>query len=163
MKKTGMEPMQTLEGILAEHPCCRGLAAPDLQLISGCAQNLRFAPGEYLFREGDEAEWLYLVHQGRLVLEVFAPGQTPLVIQTVGPHDLLGWSWFCPPYHWHYDVRAVEHTHVIALSAACLRHQCEAAPRFGYELLKRLGEIMVGQLQATRLQLLDVYGYPTAV
>jgi CRP/FNR family transcriptional regulator, cyclic AMP receptor protein len=155
--------IESLERIIAEHPCCRGLSEEDLRQITGCAMNLRFRPGEYLFREGDEAEWFYLVRHGRMALETVVPGREPLVLQTVDEGDVLGWSWFFPPYRWHFDARAVESTRLIALSAACLRGKCEEDPRFGFELLKRLSRLIIDQLQATRMQLVDVYGHPAGI
>jgi CRP/FNR family transcriptional regulator, cyclic AMP receptor protein len=153
-----MPTIQGLERMLSEHPCCRGLSETDLQLITGCAKNLRIDPGDYLFHEGDDADWFYIVRHGRVALEVAVPGRVPVVIQTAGEADVVGWSWFFPPYRWHFDCRAVELTRATALSSACLRRKCEEDPRFGYELLKRLGQIMVEQLETTRLQLIDVYG-----
>ena len=41
---------------------------------------------------------------------------------------------------------------------ACLRDKCEADHDLGYELMKRFAPVMLERLQATRLQLLDVYG-----
>ena len=71
---------------------------------------------------------------------------------------MLGWSWIIPPYHWHYDARAIEPTSAIALDAKCLRIKCEEDHDLGYELLKRFTNVITQRLEATRLQLLDVYG-----
>ncbi len=87
-----------------------------------------------------------------------APGRPPLVLQTVGAGDILGWSWLIPPYHWMFDAVALEPTRTIALDGRCLRGKCEADRVLGYELLKRFAHIMEQRLQATRLQLLDLYG-----
>jgi CRP-like cAMP-binding protein len=72
--------------------------------------------------------------------------------------EVLGWSWLIPPYHWKFDARAIEQTRALALDGKCLRTKCEEDHDLGYELLKRFAQIMEERLQATRLQLLDVYG-----
>jgi len=46
----------------------------------------------------------------------------------------------------------------IALDAAKLLAAAEADPRFGYTLMKRLFTLVTDRLQATRLQLMDLYG-----
>ena len=43
-------------------------------------------------------------------------------------------------------------------NALCLRGKCDEDHDLGYELMRRFGQIMFERLQATRLQLLDVYG-----
>lgn len=154
-----MGPMRTLEPLLAEHPFFRGLAPEDLALIAGCAANARFAADTYIFREGDEANEFYLIRDGRVALEIHAPGRGPLVIQTLGPGDVLGWSWLVPPYRKQFDARAVEDTRAFVFDGVCIRRKCEEDPRLGYELLKRFAQVIGQRLQSTRLQLLDIYGH----
>ena len=67
---------------------------------------------------------------------------------------MLGWSWLFPPYYWHFDARAVELTEAVFLHGAPLREECEADHDLGYELVKRMAEVMLKRLQATRRQLL---------
>lgn len=150
--------MQTFEGVLAEHPFFKGLEPRYLQLIAGCTSNVRFNAGEHIFREGQEANNFYLIRHGKVALEIFAPGRGPIIIQTLGEGEILGWSWLFPPYHWHFDARAVELTRAIALDGKCLRGKCEEDRELACELLKRFAHILEQRLQATRLQLLDVYG-----
>jgi len=150
--------MQTLEPVLAEHPFFQGLAPEYLRVLVGCASNVRFEAGQQIFREGEEANEFYLIRHGKVALEVYVPGRGSITIQTLGVGEILGWSWLVPPYQWRFDARAVELTRAIALDGKCLRTKCEDDPRLGFALLKRFAHVMTERLQATRLQLLDVYG-----
>ena len=150
--------METLERILSGHPFFEGLSSDQLRLIVGCASNVRFGDGQFLFHAGEEANEFYLIRAGRIALEVAPPGRRPIPVQTTGEGEILGWSWLIPPYHWVFDARAIEPTRAVALDGRCLRNKCESDHDLGYELLKRFAHIMEQGLQAARLQLLDVYG-----
>jgi len=149
--------MQTLEPILAEHPFLKGLDPQYLKLLVGCASNVRFNAGQFIFREGEEANQFYMIRQGKVALEILAAERGPITLQTVGEGDVLGWSWLIPPYRWRFDALALELTRAIALDGKCLRQKSEEDHNLGYELLKRFSTIIVERLEATRLQLLDVY------
>lgn len=148
---------ESLAPILAEHPLLSGLERAHLDLIVGCASNVRFNPGEFIFRAGQEANHFYFVRSGRVSVETFAPQRGAITIETVGDGELLGWSWLIPPFEWHFDARALNLTRGIAVDARCLRTKCDADTGFGYELLKRFSQVMEQRLEATRLQLLDLY------
>ncbi len=150
--------METLEPILAEHPFLKGMTPEQLHLLVGCASNVRFDPGQYIFREGEEANQFYIVRQGKVALEIVTPQRGSIIIDTLADDEVLGWSWLLPPYHWHFNARALELTRAIALDGKCLRTKCESDHDLGYELLKRFANLIEQRLQATRLQLLDLYG-----
>jgi CRP/FNR family cyclic AMP-dependent transcriptional regulator len=57
-----------------------------------------------------------------------------------------------------FDAHAVDDTSAIAFDGACLRGKCDADHELGYQLMCRFAGAIVNRLQATRLQLLDVYG-----
>lgn len=128
-------------------------------MLVGCAANVRFEAGQYIFREGEEAKTFYLLRHGRVALEMAVPGRGSLTIQTIREGDVLGWAWLFPPHRWHFDARAVELVRAIAMDGQCLRDKCEQDHSLGYELVKRFAQVIVERLQATRLQLLDVYGH----
>ncbi|HZO90418.1 MAG TPA: cyclic nucleotide-binding domain-containing protein [Chthonomonadaceae bacterium] len=150
--------METLERVLAAHPFFEGLERRYLPLMVGCAANVRFAPGEFIFREGAEANQLYLLRHGKVALEVSMPDRAAITIQTLGEGDVLGWSWLIPPHRWRFDARAVEPTLAFALDGKCLRGKCEEDHDLGYALMKQFASIIAQRLQATRLQLLEIYG-----
>lgn len=149
--------METLERIIAEHPFFSDLESDYINLLVGCASNVRFQAGTYIFREGGEANEFYLIRAGKVALEIFAPQHKPIIVSTLGEGEILGWSWLLPPYQWKFHAQCLQDTRAIALDAKCLRAKCEQNHDLGYELLKRFANIVDQRLEATRLQLLDVY------
>ena len=147
----------TIDSLIAEHAFFKGLDEADLTLIAGCGANARFEAGQHLGREGDPADRFYAIRQGKVAIDVFVPNRGIVTVQTVSEGELVGWSWLFPPYRWRFDARAVELVRATAFDGACLRQKCEQDPRMGYELMKRLVRVVSTRLEATRLQLLDVY------
>jgi CRP/FNR family transcriptional regulator, cyclic AMP receptor protein len=150
--------VQTIEPLLAKHLFFQGLAPEHLKLIVGCSTNVIFDPDQFLFREGEDANTFYVIRSGRVQVETFSPKHGPITIQTAGEGEVLGWSWLIPPYHWRFDAKATDQVRVIAIDGKCLREKCEDDHNLGYELMRRFALIIAERLEATRLQLLDVYG-----
>jgi CRP-like cAMP-binding protein len=149
--------METLKLILTEHPFLKGLAPQHVELLVGCASNVRFDPGTFIFREGEAANSFYIIRQGKAAVEIHAPGRGPIIIETLEDGDVLGWSWLVPPYQWHFDSRAISLTRAIALDGACLRKKLEEDHDLGYQMMKRFTKLMVDRLEAMSLQLMNVY------
>ncbi|SYZ73088.1 Transcriptional regulator, Crp/Fnr family [Candidatus Zixiibacteriota bacterium] len=150
--------METLEPLLAGHPFLKGMDLAHIKLLVGCATNAVYKPGEFIFREGEDANHFYIVREGKVSVETFAPVRGPIPIHTIGKGEVLGWSWLLPPYHWHFDARAFELTRVIALDGECLRKKCDDDLKLGYELFKRFAVVIAERLEGCRLQLIDMYG-----
>ena len=150
--------MRTIEQFLPDHPFFAGLDDDSLAIVAGCARNVSFAPGEYLFRTGQPADQFFVVRRGRVALEVHSPASGTMVVDTADAGDVVGWSWLVPPYSWLFDARAVEPTGAVSFDGACLRDKCEQDPRLGYELMKLVTQVMLSRLTAARVRLLDLYG-----
>jgi CRP-like cAMP-binding protein len=154
-------PIQSIDEVLANLPTFQGLEPAQLELISGCGQNCGFEAGEYLAREGTDADTFFVIRRGHVTLEMPAGGRGSLMISTLGEGAVVGWSWLLPPYRWAFDVRAIEPTRAIAFDGACLRGKCDSDAALGYALMQRFAGVILDRLQAARLQLLDVYGKPS--
>lgn len=152
--------MKGIGDILAEHPFLGGFSREALDVIAGCARNVRFDAGTTICREGTPADQFYLIRHGRIALETHTPARGILSLQTLGEDEILGVSWLVPPYRWDFDARAVELTRAVAFDAACLRGKCDADHHLGYELMKRFVPELVRRMQAARLQGLHLYGDP---
>ncbi|HUI29065.1 MAG TPA: cyclic nucleotide-binding domain-containing protein [Candidatus Acidoferrales bacterium] len=152
-----MEPQDLTES-LHKHPFLSNMDESLVKTLTSCASNIVFKEGTRLFREGDDAKLFFLVRSGRVVLETQAGEKGTIRIQTVGPGEVLGWSWLISPFKWHFDAIALEQVHAFSIDASCLRTKCETDNHFGYEMLRRFSEVLERRLAATRLQLLDIYG-----
>ena len=150
--------MKTFDDIIAEHPFFRGLEPAFCRLIAGCGRNVVFNADDYLFREGEPADQFYLIRHGKVAFEVNVPGRGAIRFLTLQEGEIAGISWLVSPYRWTYTAKAVELTRAVALDAVCLRGKCEADHHLGYELFKRFVPELARRLQATRLQMFDVYG-----
>lgn len=150
--------MKHLDELIASASVFAGLDARWLELIAGCAGNEHVRGGDYLFSEAEPADRFYLIRHGAVALEVHAPGAEAHVIETLGEGEVVGWSWLFEPHRWQFDARALEPTRLVAFDAVCLRGKCDADHELGYQLMQRFAAAMLERLQATRMQLLDVYG-----
>jgi CRP/FNR family transcriptional regulator, cyclic AMP receptor protein len=149
---------ESMADLLLGHTLFRDLPPEVVETVVGCARNVAFDAGQLLLAEGDEATTLYLLRRGQVAIEVHAPGRGGLVVQTLGPGQVVGWSWLVPPYRWNFDARAMTDVGAVAIDGSCLRSKAESDPAFGYTLLTRVSGILLERLQATRTQLLDLYG-----
>ncbi|MBI3858221.1 MAG: cyclic nucleotide-binding domain-containing protein [Planctomycetes bacterium] len=153
--------MKSLEDILKSHAFFKDLKPGYLKLISGCGSNVHFKAGQYLAREGAEADRFFAIREGTVAVEIHTPDRGAVAVQTVSEGDILGWSWLFPPHRWKFDGRARSEVRATSFDGACLRKKCEADPAMGYELMKRLALLVSQRLEATRLQLMDLYAADT--
>ena len=149
--------MKTIEDIIREHRFFAGMAPKQLQFIAGCASNVTFEAGETIFHGGESADYFYIIRHGVVTVEARDAARGSFPIQTIVENDVLGWSWLFPPYRWNFDARAVTLVRATAFDGKCLRDKCESDHDLGYELMLRFAGIMMERLQATRMQVMDVY------
>ena len=112
--------MKHIKDLLAEHKFFHELPEKYLDVISGCGKNVHFQQGEYIAKEDSSADFFYLIRSGHATVSVSAPGRDPIVVQTIGEGEILGWSWIFPPYRWVFDIQTLEEIAAIALNGVCL-------------------------------------------
>jgi CRP-like cAMP-binding protein len=148
--------LEQLKELMATHPFLRGMSSEDLSTLALYAMRTEFAPGQLVFRQGDIANRFYLILKGNVALEAMAEDRKPVVIQTIGAGEVLGWSWLFPPYTWRFDARAAEPVEAIFFYGTRLREHCEEDLRFGHEVMRRVAEVAVKRLNAIRARLLEL-------
>ena len=146
--------MKTLNESITKHPFFRGMKLEHLTVFMKGAKPAAFKPGDVLFREGEPASQFYLIDSGNIALEAHELAGSTVLVQTLGAGEVLGWSWLFPPFTWHFQARATVPTNVVILNGAHLLVTGERDHDFGYELMKRLAQVVIHRLQATRKELL---------
>lgn len=145
-----------LEQSIAEHPFFSGISSNQIAEIVRDAREVIFQPGQVIFCECGPANCFYIIKEGKIALESHVPEDGPLFIDTIGPRDVLGWSWLLPPYEWQFTARALTPIKAIALNGAHLLGLAEKDPRFGYDLLKRITKVILARLQSSRKRALEL-------
>jgi len=149
--------MEDLSKILRSHPFMSDMLEQHIKQIVECASNVVFRENEYVFREGEEAKRFYLIRTGKIALDINGREKGKIRVLTLGPGQILGWSWIVLPYRWHFDAQVIEDVRAIAMDGECLRKKFKEDAKLGYEMLSRFTQILEQRLNVTRIQLMDVY------
>ena len=152
-----MVDIKDIQTLLGETPFFEGMSKDHLETMAGCGKLVHFKPGDFLLREGDEAETFYLIRNGEVAIESDMPGSGPLSVARVGAGGVTGYSWLFPPHRNQFDSLAMTDVSALAMDGVCLRGKSAADHELGYQLMKRFAQVAVDRLQATRRQMLDVY------
>ena len=142
--------MNDIEQRISEHPFFRSMAPAHLGLVTESAKEAKFESNQIIFREKEPADRFYLIESGRVALGWHTPEGKMVLVQTLGPGEVIGWSWLFPPFVWHFQARATEPTCTVVLDGGQLLVAAEENPQFGYDLMRRIAQMVITRLQASR-------------
>src|SRR4030095_3501352 len=141
---------------LRHHPFVAEFELAHVEKLAALAREVRFDRDHVIFREGDDCSEFYLIVTGLVALEIAAPGH-PFRVQTLFAGDELGWSALLMGRGKQFQARTLERVDALAFEGAEILAECRADTAFGFAFMQRLLGVVAGRLQATRLQVLDMY------
>ncbi len=148
-----------IASILKECPLLADFPPAALRRLAPATEIKSLDAGKTIFREGRTSDEVYVVRDGRVSLEVCAPGVGCRRILSVGPGELLGWSPILESDQpLTATARTIEPSELLVLNATALRAIFEEHPELGYRFLQQLARAIARRLTATRMQLLNLYG-----
>ncbi|MBT3364030.1 MAG: cyclic nucleotide-binding domain-containing protein [Chloroflexi bacterium] len=145
--------MQTTRSLLAQSRLFEGLADDELNNIVGFCSKEVYAPGTTIFSEGEPGNKLYIVEDGKVVLDMAlrigsGSGRNGS-IDVITKGQVFGW-WGGESYIQTMTARCVEKTKVIAIDAKGLWQILEQNDRIGYRVMKKLVGVISSRLLNTR-------------
>lgn len=149
--------MKKLAEHFVQHPFVRDIEDKYIDVLLNCASEEKFKKGEFLFKEGEDASKFYLIRSGKVNLGISDAEKGEIDILTLRAGEVLGWSWIVTPYVWHFDAEVTEDVTLFSLDGECLKAQCEKDKVFGYEILKRVSQLIEQRLNILKMQLMDRY------
>ena len=155
--------IEVTSAALATHPFVHGMSPDQLALMAEAASDVTFPARHRIFEDGGTANRFWLIQSGYVALDLYVPGEGPVVIETIGMGELLGWSWLFPPFKWAFGAVAATPVEAFEFDAPAVRSCCESDPGLGYELNQRVTRVLAKRLQATRIRLIARTGYSAAV
>lgn len=136
-----------------KQPFLQALSPDQAEALCLLSTQVRFAPGESILRQREPADGFYLIETGEVSLEYELPEKETVLIQKIGPGELLGLSWLFEPYRWEFSAIAISRVTAKLLRAADVREKCRQDPKLGYVLMEQVARVLTERLQATRHRL----------
>jgi len=156
-----MTNQQELIDALQAIPWFHSFKTEHFQKLVSIAHLCRFEAGQEIFHEGSKEDFLYVVIEGRVAIEITIPGRGRVRILTAEAMDEVGWSSVTPVVRQRTaGARAVLPSRLAAFDAEALRKLCDEDYELGYLVMRRLANVVAGRLLTTRLQLLDMFAQP---
>jgi len=141
---------------LAAHPFLRGMSRNHLAVLARAASDVTFPATHRFFEDGGHATHFWLVQSGHVAVDVHVPGQGRVPLGTIGMGELMGWSWLFPPFMWAFGAVAASPVETFEFDARTVRAWCAADPALGYEVIRRVAEVLTKRLKSTRSRLITV-------
>lgn len=135
----------------------RALPAEHQDRLMHIAHEVAFPQGTQIFEEGRRAGRFWVIRTGTVTLSMHVPGRQAAVIESLGPGELVGWSWLFPPHVWHLSAEAMSPVRAYEFDATAVRLMCQAEPEFGAAIARWVGQVVARRLQSARTRLLDLY------
>lgn len=141
-----------IQQVLERSELFKGLELSNIQNIADLCQAKVYGPGEYLFRQGDFGDRIYVIAEGQVTLEreidlVGRKGSA--VIALLGKGRVLGcWSTILGEAHnLMSSALCQKETKVVALRGADLRAMVLQNKFLGFEILEKLCFLLRDRIQ----------------
>jgi CRP/FNR family transcriptional regulator, cyclic AMP receptor protein len=152
-----MQHLETLTSTIDATWFGAGLSPESQARLAGLARDYDAPTGARLLREGDETREFSLLIRGRVALSDHVPGRGSVVLMTVEPGDVFGWTALLPPFRATSTVLAIEPVRVLAFDGPRLRSAVRSDVTLAAGVYEQVLEAVARRLLATRHQLLDLY------
>jgi CRP-like cAMP-binding protein len=131
-----------------------------LEKISHNSHEVKLQPAEYLFEEGEEAKYLYLVKTGSVSLTLKVPDvHGKEFIREMDPMkkgELIGWSSIIGDGYYYFGVVANTPVSLVRVDAKTLKQMMQDHPKEGYQILYQIADVIRDRLEMKCMQLLSL-------
>jgi CRP/FNR family cyclic AMP-dependent transcriptional regulator len=161
IREDTMNTESVTSAMLCGMPLFSDLTDEHVGVIANISSIRPMHDNQEIFHEGDPRDFLFVVLEGRVALEINVPTRGKLRILTVEPEEVLGWSSMSDASpNRTLTARAVCDGKLLAIDARRLRDACDKDPLLGYVVMNHIANVIAGRLMATRMQLLDMFAQP---
>ena len=123
----------------------KGLDDVQLELISTGCHEKEYQAGDRLFAEGENADRVWIVMDGRVDLRFDLPGRSSTeenTIFSITAGNTLGWSSFVPPYQYKLSAYcATRSCKIVQINKEHLTDLFEKDNRLGYQVILNLAGV----------------------
>jgi len=142
--------------LLSGFPLFRDISPAVLEKIAAASEELGFAEGQSVFREGEQADQLHFLLKGSVALRVniMSRPDSVTVSFVTKPYECFGWSGLVAPHYYTASAYCDEPSQVLAISGNELMQILSANPQAGFTVMHRIAELISDRLRNSRQALL---------
>ncbi|MBW2487394.1 MAG: cyclic nucleotide-binding domain-containing protein [Deltaproteobacteria bacterium] len=131
----------------------QGLTESQLSQIRTIGSEAPIEAGQWLFREGDPAELMYVLKEGAVeLLTTVDEVELPITI-VKKPGNCFGTSMLVPPHQYSLSARCAEDGMLLSIHKADLERLINADVKLGHVILANLAKHFLDRLKETRQEL----------
>jgi len=147
--------MVTAKQTLKQCPVFSALSSVELEKVASQALEKEYEAGAAIFQEGDRAEELLVLEDGKVALQMTLPRTEPeisrrITVDIVTRNEVVGWSAVVEPHIYTLTAICLQKVKVLSINGTKLRRLLQDNPGTGYEVLKGLIQVVTLRLHDTR-------------
>ncbi len=141
--------------VLKECEVFSTLSDAELEKVSGSILEKEYEAGTTIFQEGDNAEELLVLQEGKVAVQMTLPKaqlemSRRITVDVVTRNEVVGWSAIVEPYMYTFTAVCLQKVRALSISGTKLRWLLRDNPEIGYEVLKGLIKVVASRLDDTR-------------
>ena len=145
---------------IPEGDILRGLSKEQKHQLRSLGRIEHYEPNAIICTEGEKAQRLCLVEEGRVGVESRLASGMRFPISIIYSGQAFGWSALVSPYLYTATVVSLSKTRVIAIEQEALLSMMRANPSFGLTLMENVASIVASRLRTVELALVGVLEQP---
>jgi CRP-like cAMP-binding protein len=111
-----------------------------IDLLSPLFEEFSCQPGKVIFQQDEQAEFLYLIIDGKVDMSFKPYDGIPITVSHVGRGGLFGWSAVVGSDRYTSTAVAIENVKAFRVHGSDLRKFCQEHPEEGKAILERLAD-----------------------
>lgn len=136
--------------ILRELELFNELKESQLRKLAHIAEEVQFDTDEMIYQEGDLGKGIFVIQEGEVIIEMLLPEHGPVVLYTLQPGQLFGWSSLLHGRRKKARARAARLTRAIFIDANKVRELFRQDHDLECSLMNCIISVMADRLYLTR-------------
>ena len=150
--------MSISSDMISRYPFFADFDYDQVSILASVAEGITKQTGEFIFHEGDDLEYFYIVIEGAVGV-VYEAHQTQgdeqrndVLFSAVGPGGTFAWSALVPPHKATASTKALSPCWLVSFDRKKLIEKFEEDFEFGYRMLIKVAQISRDRLRDTRIE-----------
>lgn len=140
-----------IENYIKNHSFFHGWKEEYINHIIEISSLQTFPKNQRIIEEGFFARFFYIIVTGLVEVK-----EMDIVLQMLGPGEVVGWSWLIPPYTWNFSVDTVKDTIAIVIDSEKLKELFLKNKEIECLVYKSMFFVVTNRLRGSRQKIVEL-------